>query len=113
MQQPLPHRLVRRRHWGHAWNHACTCYNCGAAVFPLPLRVNPGLRVLRAYVRNVILVNRQTGAACPRALLYCPACADPEDVQDYAQFELVLTHDAARHAQHIAAAKDEQYAARP
>ncbi len=115
MQQPLPRRLVRRRHWGHAWDHACACYNCGAAVFPLPLRVNPGLHVLRAYARNVTLVNKRTGEVCPRALLFCPVCADPQDVRDYTQFELPLTHEAAAHAARIAdtSSKDERRAAHP
>ena len=71
------------------------------------------MHVLRAYARNVMVVDRRTGEVYPRALLFCPACADPEEVQDYAQFEPTPTHDAAAHAARIAAAKDERYTARP
>ena len=46
MQQFVYRRLVRKRRWGHA----CACYACGAAVIPLPLRVNPDVRIMRAYV---------------------------------------------------------------
>jgi len=113
MQQPLRRRLVHTRRWGHAWGRACACYTCGAAVFPLPLRVNPGLHVLRAYARNVALVDKRTGDVCPRALLFCPTCADPEDVQDYAHFESPPTHDAAAHATRIAVTKDMRHTARP
>jgi len=85
--------------------HACVCCDCGADVFPLPLRVNPNLHVLRAIARSVTVVDRRTGETRSRALLFCPACADPEEVQDYEQFESASAHDAAAHAAHTAAAE--------
>jgi hypothetical protein len=60
-----------------------------------------------------MVVDRRTGEVYPRALLFCSACADPEEVQDYAQFEPTPPHDAAAHAACIMVAKDERHAARP
>ncbi len=94
MQQPLRRRLVRKRPWGHA----CACYTCGAAVFPLPLRTNSTVQVLRAYARGVAMRSKRTGKLESYAILFCPTCADPEDVRDYAQFEPASSHDAATHA---------------
>jgi len=94
MQQLVYRRLVRKRRWGHA----CACYACGAAVFPLPLRTNPTVHVPRAYARGVAIRSKRTGKLESYAILFCPACADPEDVLDYAQFEPVSIHDAAAHA---------------
>ncbi len=85
--------------------NACVCCDCGADVFPLPLRVNPNLHVLRAIARSVTVVDRRTGETRSRALLFCPVCADPEEVQDYEQFEFAPAHDATAHAAHTAAAK--------
>lgn len=48
MQQPVLRRLLRSK---RRWGRACACYACGAPVFPLPLRVNPDVDILRAYVR--------------------------------------------------------------
>ncbi len=93
--------------------HACVCCDCGADVFPLPLRVNPNLHVLRAIARSVTVVDRRTGEARSRALLFCPACADPEEVQDYEQFESAAPHDAAVHAAHTAATHNARRGAFP
>jgi hypothetical protein len=94
MQQFIYRRLVRKRRWGHA----CACYTCGAAVFPLPLRTNPTVHVSRGYTRGVAMRSKRTGKLESYAILFCPACADPEDVRDYAQFEPASSHDAAAHA---------------
>jgi len=99
MQQPVYRRLVRKRRWGHA----CACYACGAAVIPLPLRVNPDVRIVRAYVEGREVTNRRTGTTRQDAILFCPAHAHPDDVRDYAQFEPASTHDVAAHAARIAA----------
>ncbi len=42
-----------------------------------------------------MVVDRRTGEVYPRALLFCPACTDPEEVQDYAQFEPIPTNDVS------------------
>jgi len=84
----------------------CACFACGVAVFPLPLRTNPAVQAPRAYAHSVTVRNKQTGELESYAILFCPVCADPEDVQDYAQFEPALTHDAAMHATRIAAVED-------
>jgi hypothetical protein len=107
MQQPIYRRLVRKRRWGDAYTRHCICYNCGAPVFPLPLRVNPDVRILRAYARGMTHINRHTGKLKHYAILFCPACADPEDVRDYVQFEIIPVHDAALHTAHLAAAVDQ------
>jgi len=101
MQRPVLRRLICKRRWGRA----CACYACGAPVFPLPLRVNPDLDILRGYVRGVAITDRRTGQPRCYAILFCAAHADPEDVQDYAPFEIASTHDAATHAAHIALSK--------
>ena len=93
MQQPVYRRLVRKRRWGHA----CACYACGAAVIPLPLRVNPDVRIVRAYVEGREVTNRRTGTTRQDAILFCPAHAHPDDVRDYAQFEPASTHDVTAH----------------
>ncbi len=90
----------------------CACFACGVAVFPLPLRTNPALRVPRAYAYSVTIRNKQTGELENYAILFCPACADPEDVQDYAQFEPAPTHDAATHAARMTAVEDTRRPAR-
>lgn len=109
MQQPISRRLVRKRRWGHAPARYCACYGCGAAVFPLPLRANSAMQTPRAYARGVAIRGKQTGQVETYAILFCPACADPEDVQDYRQFELPPIHDTASHA---AAVEDARRAAR-
>jgi len=108
MQQPIYRRLVRKRRWGHA----CACYACGAAVIPLPLRVNPDVRIMRAYVEGREVTNRRTGTTRQDAILFCPAHANPDDVRDYAQFEPAATHDVAAHAARIAAIEDARRGAR-
>jgi hypothetical protein len=105
MQQLVYRRLVRKRRWGHA----CACYVCGAAVFPLPLRTNPTVQVSRGYARGVDMRSKRTGKLESYAILFCPACADPEDVWDYVQFEPASSHDAAVHA---AAVEDARRATR-
>jgi len=98
MQQIISRRLVRKRRWDHDPARYCVCYECGAAVFPLPLRANPAVQVPRAYARSVTIRGKRTGNLESYAILFCPACADPEDVQDAVQFEPAATHDASAHA---------------
>jgi len=98
MQQPVLRHLLRSK---RRWGHVCACYACGAPVFPLPLRVNPDVDILRGYVRSLVTMDRSTGQPRCYAILLCPAHAEPEDVRDYAQFEPALTHNAAAHAASI------------
>jgi len=88
---------------GEIEGHACVCCTCGADVFPLPLRVNPDVHIVRAIVRGVSIVDSRTGKRRNCAILFCPACANPEEVQDYEQLESVPTHNAAAHAACVAA----------
>jgi hypothetical protein len=101
MQRPVLRRLLRKRCWGHA----CACYACGAPVFPLPLRVNPDVDILRGYVRSLVVADRRTGQPHYYAILFCATHANPEDVRDYAQFETGSIHDTATHAASIAVAE--------
>ncbi len=98
MQQPIYRRLVRKRRWGHAHARYCACYGCGTAVFPLPLRANSAMQVPRAFVRGVAMRGKRTGKVEIYAILFCPSCADPEDIQDYVQFESTPIHDMVTHA---------------
>ncbi len=102
MQQPVLRRLLRSK---RRWGRACACYACGAPVFPLPLRVNPDVDILRAYVQGLTVTDRRTGQPRCYAILFCAAHADPEDVQYYAQFEPTPAHDAAAHVARITTAE--------
>ncbi len=90
---------------GEIEGHACVCCGCGADVFPLPLRVNPNVHIVRAIVRGVSIADSCTGKRRECAILLCPACAHPEEVRDYEQLEIVSSHDAATHAARVAAAE--------
>jgi len=105
MQQPVVRPVVRRLLHKRRWGHACACYVCGAPVFPLPLRMNPDVDILRGYVRGLTVTDIRTGQPRCYAILFCVAHADPEDVRDYAQFEPVPIHDTAAHAARIAVAE--------
>jgi len=41
---------------------------------------------------------KRTGKVEIYAILFCPSCADPEDIQDYVQFESTPIHDMVTHA---------------
>lgn len=87
--------------------YACVCCDCGMDVFPLPFRVNLGIHMVRAIVRGVWIVDSRTGTLRQRAILFCPDCADPEEVEDYEQLESFPPHNAAAHAARVASAKDD------
>jgi len=82
--------------------HACVCCDCGADVFPLPLRVNPDVHIVRAIVRGVSIVDSHTGKWRNCAILFCPTCANPEEVRDYEQLESTPAYDAGAHAARVA-----------
>jgi len=102
MQRPVLRRLLRSKRRG---GRACACYVCGAPVFPLPLRVNPDVDIVRGYVRGLTVTDRRTGQPRCYAILFCAAHADPGDVRDYAPFEPAPIHDTAAHAARIAVAE--------
>ncbi len=85
--------------------HICVCCGCGADVIPLPLDVNPNEHIVRGIVRGVSIADMRSGTRRECAILLCPACADPEEVQDYERLEMRSSHDAAAHAACVAAAE--------
>ena len=78
MQQLTGSRCARKRRTGHF----CTCYVCGAAVYPQPLEVDIdpedfALRLPRGYAEMAVVEDERTRQLELQARLYCRMCASP------------------------------------
>ncbi len=94
MHQPVARLRVRKRRWGYA----CTCYACGADVYPEPLGVDidpddPRLSLPRGYAMIAVVRTACTHQLRLQARLFCPTCAGPDLVR---QNERLVDQSCAR-----------------